>query len=68
VIEQLEREKDVLLKHYAAITPEALDSLTPEERHQLYKMFRLGVSVRTLTWRSVARSSGRRVCSLVTWT
>jgi len=40
-IEALERDREVLLEHYAAIAPEALDSLTPEERHRLYKMLRL---------------------------
>jgi hypothetical protein len=35
-----------LLEHYAAIAPEALDSLALEERHQLYKMLRLNVVVR----------------------
>jgi hypothetical protein len=46
MIEQLERDKEGLLDHYAAIAPEALDSLTPEERHQFYKMLRLEVFVR----------------------
>jgi site-specific DNA recombinase len=42
-MEQLERDKDLLLDHYAAMAPEALSSLTPEERHQVYKMLRLKV-------------------------
>jgi hypothetical protein len=42
-IERLERDKDLLLDHYAGMAPEALDSLTPEERHQVYKMLRLKV-------------------------
>ena len=29
------------MDHYAAIAPEALDSLAPEERQHLYKMLRL---------------------------
>ncbi len=45
-IAKLERDKESLLEHYAAIAPEALDSLAPEERHQLYKMLRLNVAVR----------------------
>ncbi len=45
-IAKLERDKESLLEHYAAIAPEALDSLAPEERHQLYKMLRLEVVVR----------------------
>ncbi len=42
-IERLERDKNLLLDHYAAMAPEALSSLTPEERHQVYKMLRLKV-------------------------
>jgi Recombinase zinc beta ribbon domain len=45
-IEALERDKEALLGYYASIAPEALDSLTPEERHQLYRMLRLEVIVR----------------------
>jgi hypothetical protein len=45
-IEALERDKEALLEYYASIAPEALDSLTPEERHQLYRMLRLEVIVR----------------------
>ena len=43
-IERLEQDKDLLLDHYARMAPEALSSLTPEERHQVYKMLRLNVS------------------------
>jgi site-specific DNA recombinase len=42
-IEDLERDADALLEHYASMVPEALDELTPEERHRVYKMLRLGV-------------------------
>ncbi len=42
-IEWLERDKDLLLDHYAAMAPEALRSLAPEERHRVYKMLRLKV-------------------------
>jgi hypothetical protein len=35
---------EALLEHYAATAPEALGSLTPEERHQLYKILRLRVT------------------------
>lgn len=44
-IAELERCRDGILEHYAAHAPEALDSLTPEERHQLYKMLRLRVTL-----------------------
>jgi hypothetical protein len=42
-LEQMERGRDALLEHYASLAPEALDSLTSEERHRLYKMLRLKV-------------------------
>jgi site-specific DNA recombinase len=32
-LEALERDKDALLEYYVEMTPEALESLTPEERH-----------------------------------
>src|SRR5215212_4800027 len=44
-LEELERDKDALLRSYAQLTPEALDSLTPEERRQVYNMLRLKVEV-----------------------
>src|SRR5215204_2457055 len=40
-LEQLEHDADALLEHYAEMVPEALDDLTPEERHDVYKMMRL---------------------------
>ena len=43
-VEELERERDALLDSYAQMVPEQLDLLTPEERHQVYKMHRLRVS------------------------
>jgi site-specific DNA recombinase len=42
-IEELERDKEALLESYAGMAPEALGSLLPEERHQVYKMLRLKV-------------------------
>jgi site-specific DNA recombinase len=43
-IEQLERNKDTLLESYVGMATEALDSLAPEERHQIYKMLQLDVT------------------------
>jgi site-specific DNA recombinase len=40
-LEDLERDKETLLEHYAGMVPEALDELTGEERHQVYRMLRL---------------------------
>ena len=44
-IEELERDKDAMMESYAGMVPEELDDLTSEERHQIYKMLRLQVSV-----------------------
>jgi hypothetical protein len=44
-IEELERDKDALLEDYTGMIPEALDELTGEERHQVYRMLRLEVYV-----------------------
>jgi site-specific DNA recombinase len=40
-LEDLERDKETLLNEYARMVPEALDELTGEERHQVYRMLRL---------------------------
>jgi hypothetical protein len=45
VLENLERDRDALLESYANMTPAALDALSPEERHQIYKMLRIMVEV-----------------------
>jgi site-specific DNA recombinase len=39
----LERDRDAILDSYAGASSEALDSLTPEQRHHLYKSFRMEV-------------------------
>jgi site-specific DNA recombinase len=44
-IEHLEQDANALLEHYASMVPEALDGLTPEERHRVYKMMRLKVTM-----------------------
>ncbi len=44
-IEELERDKDALLESYAALAPEAIESLTPEERRRVHEMFQLRVVV-----------------------
>jgi len=43
--EALERDKEAFLESYARMAPGALDALTPEERHQFYRMLRLRVIV-----------------------
>jgi hypothetical protein len=42
-VEQLERDREALLNHYARIVPEQLDALEPEERNRIYKMLDLTV-------------------------
>ncbi|MCA1738454.1 MAG: hypothetical protein LC740_06390 [Actinobacteria bacterium] len=44
-VELLERDKDEVLDSYARLAPEALDGLSPEERHRLYRMLRLKVII-----------------------
>jgi len=44
-IELLERDKDEILNYYATLAPKALDGLSPEERHRLYRMLRLKVLI-----------------------
>ncbi len=42
-LERLERDRDAVVSHYAALAPEVLESLGPEERHRLYGI--LGIKV-----------------------
>jgi site-specific DNA recombinase len=42
-LQQMERDRETVMEHYAGTVPEALDDLSPEERHQIYKMLRLEV-------------------------
>lgn len=42
---ELEQNRDALLEHLEAVASDALDSLTSEERHHVYKMLRLSVRV-----------------------
>jgi site-specific DNA recombinase len=42
---RLEDDRDAILEHYAGASSEALDSLTPEQRHNLYKSLRIEVFV-----------------------
>jgi flagellar motility protein MotE (MotC chaperone) len=44
-VEHLEQDATALLEHYASMVPDALDGLTSEERHRVYKMMRLNVSM-----------------------
>ena len=44
-VRELETGRDTLLDSLEAQAPEALDSLTPEQRHQWYKLLKLKVGV-----------------------
>ena len=45
-LEALERDREALLKHYAGEIPTALDNISPEERHRIYRMLRLKVTTK----------------------
>ena len=42
----MERDRDALMESYAGMVREALENLTSEERHRIYKLLRLGVRFR----------------------
>ncbi len=67
-LEALERDTETIIQTYARMAPEALDSLTPEERHQFYKMLRLRVVVQPdgTTHVSGAVTDRQGVCTLET--
>jgi len=44
-VEHLEQDKETLLESYAKMAPDALEALSAEERHRLYRMLRLRVVV-----------------------
>ncbi len=44
-LERLEHDRDAVVEHYAALAPDALESLAPEERHRLYGILGLRVHV-----------------------
>ena len=68
-VRQLEAGRDALLDSLQAQAPEALDSLTPEQRHQWYKLLKLRVDVFAdgsveISWAGSA--SGKAVCETAT--
>jgi len=58
LLKALELDRDVLLERYAALAPEALDRLIPEERHRLYKLLRITVIVQPDTTLEVSVAFG----------
>jgi chromosome segregation ATPase len=45
LVDELEADRDSLLDSLTGMAPNALDSLAPEERHHVYKMLKLRVTV-----------------------
>jgi site-specific DNA recombinase len=43
LLRNLQREKDAIMERYAGMVPEALETLSPQERHRVYRMLRLKV-------------------------
>jgi hypothetical protein len=44
-LEELERDADDLVRHYAALVPESLEVIPSEEKHRIYKTLRMKVLV-----------------------
>jgi site-specific DNA recombinase len=44
-LERLERDREAIVEHYAALAPESLERLEPEERHRLYGILGLRILV-----------------------
>jgi site-specific DNA recombinase len=67
-LEALEQDKEAVLETYAQMAPEALESLTSEERHQFYRILRVRVEVQPggRTEVSGAFSHSRGICALGT--
>jgi hypothetical protein len=42
-LERLKRDREAIVQHYTVLAPERLESLEPEERHQLYRILGLKV-------------------------
>ena len=62
---ELERDRDTLLDSMEAAAPEMLDSLTPEQRHQWYKLLQLVVEIKkdgTLEISWAGDPTGENIC------
>jgi hypothetical protein len=46
-LERLQHDRNTMLESYARMAKEALETLTPEERHRIYKLLRLNVYARS---------------------
>ena len=58
-LEELERDADELVRQYAAIVPESLEVIPPEEKHRIYKMLRMKVLVNKVGTVAVEIVSGK---------
>ena len=71
-LRNLESDKEALLRHYENTAPEALDSLTSEERQQLYRLLRLKLTAgpppeRELTLTGILGESVSGEDGTITW-
>jgi hypothetical protein len=57
----LETDAEAVVALYSKMVPESLDTITPEERHRLYRILRLGVEVNLDG--SLKVRGGIRVCN-----
>jgi hypothetical protein len=57
-LHELKRDKTALLEHYEGMVPNGLDELSPEERHRVYKMLGLKVTVQPSGVLEVSRTFG----------
>src|SRR4029453_18622401 len=58
---ELERDKTALLDHYAGMVPNGLDELSPEERHRVFKILGLKVTVQPSGVLEVSGTFGERL-------
>jgi site-specific DNA recombinase len=62
-LDGLEKDRNALLDSLVDVAPDALDSLTPEERHQAYRMLRLIVSANPDSSLEVTGAFGEALCT-----
>jgi hypothetical protein len=58
-LEELERDADEFVRQYAAIVPESLEVIPPEEKHRIHKMLRMKVLVNKVGTVAVEIVSGK---------
>ncbi|MDQ4105611.1 MAG: hypothetical protein M3157_00330 [Actinomycetota bacterium] len=64
-VEEIDRDGEALLNYYAEMVPEALEGLTPQERHRVYRMLGLRVAAEvddTLAVSGILREPSEGCC------